>query len=168
MRAARARAWPVGLGIASVAALGGAAFVERGLGIAPCELCLLERWPWRAALVAALAALVLPRARPLLRPLAILAMLASVALGVLHVGVERHAWPSPFPSCRAPGVVSGSIADQIAALPARAAKPCDAATYLLPGVPVSLAEADLILSVAVVSALGLRPKPRLQRAARPV
>ncbi len=140
-------AWPVGLVAVSAVALAAAIVVERALGIAPCELCLLERWPWRVALAAGLAALVLPGARGALRAGAVLAMLLSAGLGVLHGGVERGAWPSPFPECRAPAVASGTIADQIASLPAHAAKPCDAATYLVPHLPISMADANLILSV---------------------
>lgn len=158
--------WPVPAGIAAAVALGGAVFVERVLGIAPCELCLLERWPWRAVLVAAFVALLWSRARRALRSLAMVALLVSLGLGVLHSGVEWHAWPSPFPSCHAPAVTGGSIADQLAALPARAAKPCDAATFLVPGVPVSLAEADLIWSVAVLLALWRGPVSLRRRVGR--
>ncbi len=155
--------WPVLLGVVSAAALAAAVFVERVMQIAPCELCLVDRWPWRAALAIALAALLLPRARGVLWVLALLAMLASVGLGVLHTGVEWQAWPSPFPSCHAPTLTGGSIADQLASLPTHAAKPCDAATYLVPGVPVSMAEANLVFSLVVLIALGLRPKPHQDR-----
>ena len=89
--------WPVALGVVSAAALGAAIFVEHVMQVAPCELCLVERWPWRVALAAALAALVLPRARSVLWVAAVLALVASVGLGVLHTGVEWHVWPSPFP-----------------------------------------------------------------------
>ena len=151
--------WPVGLGLVSAAALVAAIFVERVMQIAPCELCLVERWPWRVAVATALAALVLPRARRVLWAIAVADLVVSVGLGVLHTGVEFGAWPSPFPSCHAPSLGGGSIAEQLAALPAHAAKPCDARTFLVPGVPVSMAEANLLLSLIVLTFLGLRPKP---------
>lgn len=155
--------WPVWLGVVSAAALLAALLVEHSMQIAPCELCLVERWPWRVALAAALAALVLPKARGVLWTVAVLALVVSCGLGVLHTGVEFHAWPSPFPSCHAPALTGGSIADQLAALPMRAAKPCDAATFLVPGLPVSMAAANLVLSVVVLIALGLCLKPRQDR-----
>ncbi len=151
--------WPVWLGVVSAAALVAAILVEHVMQIAPCELCLVERWPWRVAFAAAVAALVLPKARGVLWVVAGLDLVVSAGLGVLHTGVEFHAWPSPFPSCHAPALTGGSIAAQLAALPAHAAKPCDAATFLVPGVPVSMAEANLVLSVIILVALGLRPKP---------
>ena len=107
--------WPVGLGLVAAAALVIAIFVERVMQIAPCELCLVERWPWRVALAVALAALVLPKARRVLWAIALLALAVSVGLGVLHTGVEFGAWPSPFPSCHAPALTGGSIAEQLAA-----------------------------------------------------
>lgn len=152
--------WPLALALVAAAALLVAVFVERVMQIAPCELCLVERWPWRVALAAGLAALALPRARRVLWVIALLDLAVSTGLGVLHTGVELGAWPSPFPSCHAPPLTGGSIAAQLAALPTRAAKPCDARTFLVHGVPISMAEANLLLSALVLAALGLRPTAR--------
>lgn len=150
--------WPIVLGLVSAAALLAAVFVEHVMRIAPCELCLVERWPWRVALAASLAALALPKARRVLWVIALLDLAVSAGLGVLHTGVEFGAWPSPFPSCHAPALSGGSIAEQLASLPTRAAKPCDARTFLVPGLPVSMAEANLILSLLVLLALGIFPR----------
>src|ERR1700735_3395860 len=40
---------------ASVAVLGTALLSQYWGGLAPCELCLLQRWPWRIAIVLAAA-----------------------------------------------------------------------------------------------------------------
>ncbi len=157
-RAARRRrhagqGWPTlaaGAGIASIAALALASYVQNDLGIAPCELCLLERWPYGIAIGLAVIGVFLPaRFGRLAVSLILLDLLASAALSAFHVGVELHAWPSPFPECSAAPVSGGSIADQLARLPAHPNKPCDAATYLIPGIPLSLAALDLLYALVV-------------------
>ena len=123
---------------------------ERVLGLVPCALCLVERWPYRVALVFAVVAL-LPMRRPSLRPLlwgVVLCMAVSVAAAGVHVGVEQGWWPSPLPECAAPTLGSGSLADRLAHMPARPAKPCDDPTYLLPGLPVSMAAMNGLLALA--------------------
>ncbi|MCI2008286.1 MAG: disulfide bond formation protein B [Acetobacter peroxydans] len=121
-------------------ALAFAWWVERGLGITPCELCLLERWPWRILIVAGVAAAVLPGAlRRVFLWCGVLLMLGSIGLAVCHAGVEWGWWPSPLPACHAPHVTGRTMAERLASMPVRPQKPCDWPTYLVPGVPVSMA-----------------------------
>jgi disulfide bond formation protein DsbB len=140
--------------LAAGLALGLALASEYWGGLVPCALCLLERWPYRVAIVLALLAVAVPRglARPLLA-LVVLAMLVAAALAVVHVGVEQHAWPSPLPECAAPRFSGGSIAERLAQMPARPAKPCEDATYLVPGLPVSMAAANLLYALVFAIAL---------------
>ena len=100
--------------------LGGALFSQYVGGLTPCELCLLERWPYRVAIGLGLVGLVLPR-RPArwLLGLLVLAMLAGAALGALHVGVEQGAWPSPLPECAAPHFSGRTVAERLARPAAR-------------------------------------------------
>jgi disulfide bond formation protein DsbB len=124
-------------------------------GIAPCELCLWQRWPYWAAAGLALAAAAFPRARRLLAGAAILAVLASGAVAAFHVGVEQGWWPSPLPGCQAPrATLGGSVDDMMKALSAAPSKPCDAPTYLVPGLPVSMAAMNLLYALGL-SGLGL-------------
>ena len=142
-------------GIAAIAALAFASYVQNDLGIVPCELCLLERWPYRIAIAIAIVGVLLPgRFGRLAVSLILIDMLVAVALAAFHVGVEWHAWPSPFPECNAPRFAGGSVGDQLAAMPDRPAKPCDAATYLIPGLPVSLAALDGCYALAVFLLVG--------------
>jgi disulfide bond formation protein DsbB len=122
----------------------------------PCALCLLERWPYRVAIALALLALVAPQrwARALL-VLVVLSMLVSTALAVVHVGVEQHYWPSPLPECAAPRFTGGSIAQRLAQMPARPAKPCEDATYLIPALPISMAAMNLLYALASAMLLGI-------------
>ncbi len=149
--------------LAAGLALGVALASERWGGLVPCALCLLERWPYRVAIVLSLLALLLPR-RParFVLGLVVLTMLAGAGLGALHVGVEQGLWPSPLPECAAPRITGGSIADRLAALPARPSKPCDAPTFLIPGLPLSMAAMNLIYALvfAVVLTVALAREAR--------
>jgi disulfide bond formation protein DsbB len=141
---------------ASGAVLGAALAAQHWGGVVPCALCLLERWPWRAAILLGLLGVALPR-RParLALSLGVLALLAGAGLGVAHVGVEQGAWPSPLPECAAPEVRGATLAERLASMPDRPAKPCDAPTDLIPGVPVSMAAMNLGASLAIGGLLAI-------------
>ena len=151
--------------VSAMAALAFAWVLQAWVGLAPCELCLWERWPYRVAIVLGLIAFVVPHGLGrLLLWLMLLAVLADVTLAVIHVGVEQHAWPSPLPECAAPAFSGGSIADMLKAMPAHPAKPCDAANYLIPGLPVSLAAMNLaygFVFAAVLAGILWRTRERV-------
>jgi disulfide bond formation protein DsbB len=132
--------------VVALGALGVALGSEAFGGLVPCALCLLERWPYRIVVVLAVLAVVVPR-RWLLW-LIVATMAVSLGLAVVHVGVEQGRWPSPLPECAAPSLGSGSIAERLARMPATVAKPCDAPTFLVPGLPISMAGLNLALSLA--------------------
>lgn len=140
--------------VASAAALGAAFASEWWGGLVPCALCLLERWPYRVLIALTLLALLLRgRTRRAALALAALVALAGAGLGLVHVGVEQRWWPSPLPECAAPVLGGGTMAERLAQMPARPAKPCDDPTYLIPGVPVSMAAMNMLLSLALAAAL---------------
>ena len=76
--------------------------------------------------------------------LAILTLLAGAVIAAVHVGVEFKWWPSPLPECAAPHITGASIADRLASMPSRPSKPCDDPTFLIPGVPVSMAAMNML------------------------
>src|ERR1041384_6977617 len=83
--------------IASALVLGTALLSQYGGGLAPCELCLLQRWPWAAAIVISLVALLTGR-QPGLPWLALvlgLVFAASIVFAFYHVGVEQHWFAGP-------------------------------------------------------------------------
>jgi disulfide bond formation protein DsbB len=137
-------------------ALGTAFGAQDLLGMAPCELCLWERWPYRILILLGVVALrVSPPLRRALLWVALLTLLCGAGIGFLHVGVERHWWPSPLPECNAANLLADSVSSLIARLPATPAKPCDAPNFLIPGLPVSFATMDFILAAVCAAALAV-------------
>jgi disulfide bond formation protein DsbB len=150
--------------LAAAAALGVAIASERWGGLVPCALCLLERWPYRIAIVLGLVALIVPTpaARVLLLLVAV-AMACDAAIAAVHVGVEFQWWPSPLPECAAPHFAGGSIAERLASMPVRPAKPCDDPTYLVPGLPLSMAAMNLLYAMAFSAAVAMSLRFRRRR-----
>lgn len=106
------------LAAAGSAALLLGAFAFQHLGdMAPCKLCIWQRYPHAAAVAIGALALVLPgRALPLLGALA---ALTSAGLGLYHTGVERGFWEGPSTcTSAAPGTLSADdLFDQIMSAP---------------------------------------------------
>jgi disulfide bond formation protein DsbB len=144
------------LAVLAGAVLGAALAAQHWGGVVPCALCLVERWPWRVAILLGLLGAVLPR-RParLALWLGVLALLAGAGLGAVHVGVEQGAWPSPLPECAAPQISGATVAERLASMPDRPAKPCDAPTYLIPRLPISMAAMNLGASLALGALLAI-------------
>lgn len=140
----------VGAGAVLAAALAS----EHWEGLVPCPLCLLERWPFRLVIVLGLVALVVPpRWGRVLLVIVVLTALADAAIAFVHVGVEAHWWRSPLPECAAPRFSGGTLAERLASMPARPAKPCDEGAYIIPGLPVSMAAMNLIFAVGSAALL---------------
>jgi len=155
---------------AFLTALGGAAALivalasERWGGLVPCALCLVERWPYRVVIVLGLIGSLTPRpASRVLLWLAVVTLLAGAALGGLHVGVEQGLWKSPLPECAAPHISAGSLSQMLASMPARPSKPCDAPTYLIPGLPLSMAAMNMIYALVFAAVLATSLLQRRRR-----
>ena len=102
------RAQLILIAIAGSAALLAGAFGFQYLGgLAPCQLCLWQRWPHAAALLIGLVALLAAKSsgQRLLAALGAIAALSSAAIGAFHVGVEQKWWAG-LASCTA-GSVQG-------------------------------------------------------------
>lgn len=133
------------LGLAALAVAYGSQY---GLGMAPCELCYWERWPYRIAILIGVLGLVLPAPlRRFVLWLGVLDFLAAIGLAGLHVGVEQGLWPSPLPECSASNIFKGNLSTLMSSLPTTPAKPCDAPNFLIPGLPLSFTTMDLIYAV---------------------
>lgn len=114
-------------------------------GLAPCQLCLWQRWPHAAAVLIGVLALWLGgRVLPVLGALA---ALTTAAIGVFHVGVEQKWWEG-LASCTVNAMEGVSGADLlnteiVVAAPVR----CDAIAWAMMG--VSMAGWNVILSVVL-------------------
>ena len=144
--------------IAGGAALGIAVASEYWGGLVPCALCLWERVPYRAIIGLGALGFVLrgdfvPRRLVLL--LILLAALAAGGLAFVHVGVEQGFWPSPLPDCAAGPTDFSSVADRLKAMPERPAKPCDEPTFLIPGVPLSMASMNLLFALVLAGYIAI-------------
>lgn len=142
----------------AVLVLGIAYYGEFWMQLVPCELCLLERLPYKAVLVLGLLAMLfggLP-AR-LLLTLAGLAMLVNIGISGLHVGVEFHWWASPLPECN--GILTPG-----AALPMHPSVSCEQGVYLVSWLPLTMTQMDFIGSILFTILLFFTvSKPRRHR-----
>jgi disulfide bond formation protein DsbB len=98
-----------------LAALGSAALLIGAFGfqhlggLAPCKLCLWQRWPHGAAVLIGAVGLALPLASVAL--LGAVAAATTAAIGVYHTGIERAWWQGPD-ACSA-GDISGLTPEQL-------------------------------------------------------
>jgi len=91
---ARARWIALLVPLALMAGALGSQYLEH---LVPCEMCMWQRYPHYAAILAAALAILLRRT-PLSLPLTILAgllILTSGGIGAYHAGVEYKWWPGP-------------------------------------------------------------------------
>lgn len=129
--------------LGSAALLAGAFAFQYIGGLAPCQLCLYQRWPHAAAIVIGVVALTSGWRG--LAWLGVLAALATAAIGVFHVGVEQKWWEG-LASCTA-GSIEGISASDLLNPEADVAAPvrCDAIAWSLFG--ISMAGWNVIISV---------------------
>ena len=134
--------------IVSVAVLGSALLSQYWGGLDPCELCLLERWPWWAAIaISAAIWLAGPRLSLTVAALVLAAVfIVSAGLGLYHAGVELHWFAGPS-ACTASGPAPTSIDALRAQLMGKQAVMCDQVQWTLFG--ISLAGWNFLVSLAM-------------------
>lgn len=137
---------------AAASALIAALISQFGFDLQPCVLCIWQRWPYVAAIVLGLAAILLRRNRPaamVLTGLAVLAVLVSGGIGAFHVGVEQGWWEGTS------GCGSTSGTNDLNALRAQIMNApivrCDEVAFSLFGISMAGWNALFALGVAVVA-----------------
>lgn len=139
--------------LGAAAALAGAYGFEHIGGYAPCELCLLQRWPHRIAIALGVLWLVWPARAWLWGGLA--AMLTGAGLGVYHAGVQQHWWPGPS-ACSGPGDIGGlSPEDLMAQIMAAPVVRCDEVSAAILGIPMPVWSAAACAGLASIWAVAL-------------
>ena len=84
--------------LGSIALLGGAYYFQYVVGLAPCDLCLWQRYPHMVAILFGLITIPLlkdPKVALVFALIAIVALFITSGIGVFHVGVEQHWWAGP-------------------------------------------------------------------------
>jgi disulfide bond formation protein DsbB len=134
--------------IASAIVLGTALLSEYWGGLAPCELCLLQRWPWAAAIVISMIVVLVGERARLDWVALVLALVfaVSIVFAFYHVGVEQHWFAGPTACTAGPGgaVTLEQMKQQILGT---APVLCDRPAWTLFG--VSLAGWNLLASLVV-------------------
>ena len=129
----------------SAAVLAGAYAFQHLGGMAPCKLCLWQRWPHATAILIGIAIAVTGEVK--LAWLGAIAALSTAAIGAYHVGVEQGWWEGPT-SCTSSGVSNLSaqeLMDQILAAPLVR---CDDIAWQLAG--ISMAGWNAIVSLMLM------------------
>jgi disulfide bond formation protein DsbB len=129
-------------------------------GLAPCHLCVLQRWPYVALVVLGLVGW---RWQPrLVLGLSIVALLAGAGLAAYHFAIEQGWWALPE-SCIA-GSNAQSLEELKKMLP-QAAPTCDQVRFTLLGLTLAgwnFLSSFVLAAYAAAAALGLRATPRLR------
>lgn len=146
MNAVERRAFAPLLG--SVALLLGALAFQYLGGLAPCPLCIDQRWAHGVAIALGLLVLVWPRRW--LAFLAGFAVLAGAGIAAYHAGIEQRWWAGPT-TCTAPdpgaAVPAGELLDRILETPAVL---CDQVAWSWLGVSMAGWNAILSLVLAIL------------------
>ena len=114
-----------------------AALGFQAAGYAPCELCILQRWPHLAAAIVA-GLIWLLGWRRWLAGLGLLAALAATGLAIYHAGVELQLWQGPqHCSGGVSGLAGMSTQDLMAALQKAPVVRCDEVAWSLFGISMA-------------------------------
>ena len=132
--------------------LGAFAFQHIG-GLAPCKMCIWQRWPHGAAIVIGLTALALPVALLLLA--GALAAALTGAIGVYHMGVERGWWKGPD-TCTSGDISNLSSDDLLNQIMSAPLVRCDDVAWQMLGLSMAGWNAVISFGLAVIWLMALR------------
>jgi len=136
--------------LASVIVLGAALVSQYWGGLLPCELCLLQRWPWAAAIAISLVALIAGRraALPWVALLLAIVFAFGGAIAFYHVGVEQHWFAGPS-ACTASSGGALTVEDMKRLIIGTQPVLCDRVQWSLFG--VSMAGWNLLASLGMAA-----------------
>jgi disulfide bond formation protein DsbB len=159
--------FPAAVLAASAAVLGAALLSQYWGGLAPCELCVAQRWPWVAAIAISLLSILFGN-RPALPWVALLLTVAfaiGCGLAFYHVGVERHWFAGPE-ACTGTATAADTVEALKAHILGQMPTRCDEPAWSLWG--ISLAGWNLLASIVMAGSclavfLQLRQPARMRR-----
>jgi len=133
--------------LGSLALLAGAFAFQYWGGLAPCKMCLWQRWPHAAAITLAGLALAL-KARSIAW-LGAAAALTTAGIGAYHVGVEQKWWAGPS-SCSGGSSLSGLSGSSLLSTDApTSVVMCDEIAWQLAG--ISMPGWNALISLALAA-----------------
>jgi len=146
-------------GAGSAALLASALFFQ-SIGYAPCELCILQRWPHLAA--AAIGVVIAATGfRRVWGVLGLIAAVLATAFAVYHVGVEQAWWAGPSACSGGLGDLSGvSTQDLLARIQGAPVVRCDEPSWYFLGLTMAAWNAILSGVLVVVWAVAMRRSMR--------
>lgn len=142
--------------LGAAAALAVALLAQYGFGLAPCQMCHWQRWPYLAAIPLALVALRWP-SRWLVGALAALFAL-DAGLAIFHAGVEWKWWTG-ITECSGGGLQATSVEALTAQIMGAPVVRCDEPALVVLG--LSMAGWNAVFATMLATALGisaLRPR----------
>lgn len=133
-------------GAGSLALLIGAFAFQHLGGLAPCKMCIWQRYPHVAAALLGAVALVVPV--KVVAWAGAIAALGTAGVGGYHVGVEQGWWPGPSTCSSAPigALDADALFDQIMTAPLVR---CDEIAWQMAG--LSMAGWNMVLSLALAA-----------------
>src|SRR4051794_25757819 len=133
---------------ASAAVLGAALYSQYFAGLAPCELCLLQRWPWAVAITISIVALFVGHRRSLPWAALVLGLvfLASIGFAFYPLGVEQHWFAGPS-ACTSGNAAPATIEEMRQQIFNAQIVRCDEPQWSLIG--ISLAGWNLLASIVM-------------------
>lgn len=146
--------------LAALVILGIVYVMQYGFGMAPCQMCIWQRWPFGILTVVGLiGAFTWPRTMLIL---ALLVMLASIGLAGYHVGVEQGVVPLPA-GCATVG--EASSVEELKAMLKAAPPTCDQVSFTLLGLSLAgwnvVGSVGLALFITIVLIAGRRRTARM-------
>ena len=134
----------------SAVLLAGAFGFQYIVGLAPCSLCIWQRWPHVAAVV--IGVLILWTGARWLAVLGAAEMFVGAGIGLYHVGIEQKWWEGPT-TCTAPSAGDVSAEELLAQILETPVVLCDEIAWSFLG--ISMAGWNAVFSL-VLAALWLR------------
>jgi disulfide bond formation protein DsbB len=138
--------------VAAAAVLAGALFFQYVVGLAPCPLCILQRWPYAAVIALGAIGVFAPLAEGGQRAMLLLCaagFATACGFGVYHAGVE-YGWFAGPDGCTGIGVTGNSIEELRKQLIAAPVVRCDEVPWSLFG--ISLAGYNAIIAAGLTAA----------------
>ena len=145
-------------GLGSLALLLGAFGFQYVGELAPCPMCLWQRWPHAVAIVLALATCtVLWRFRRPLSAVAALVVAAGAGIGVYHAGVEQKWWEGPS-TCTTSDPAGLSTEELLAQIQEAPLVACDQIVWDMFGITMAGWNAIISVGLALLWLFAALPK----------